>query len=498
VNAQPETFQGEIRVSSRIVDALSSGLYDSPAACLKELVNNSFDADAETVRVFVKPDADRIVISDDGLGMSRKEFEDHFSRISESHKRVGADRTPSGRLLIGKIGIGFIAANEICEVMEIYSTKRGSRDLLHVAIDFARLALPQEERLTQDGEVAKGDYRGEILEANEDDHFTEVVLTRVRGESREVLVSAAKRGNAPGLPSLYGQSADSIHEILCERPPRDWRDFDRYSETMLRIAHSVPVQYYEHWMPIRNRRVRELEKEVTDLGFTVYYDETELKKPSVFCPGPGRKVLLDTFEHSGEHVNARGYFYVEHGALTPQNLNGLLIRIRNAAVGEYDRSFLQFPTSIGTVFQRWISAEVWADDQLEDAMNIDRRTLRTTHPAYVELQGVVHRRLRRVLDRARDELYSSGSDERRSRKAGQVAARIEQVAEKLTRTSPALSAALRRSWKPDESGPNRERALLKTYSTADVYDIVTEAAQDLLEPKELAELIVRLSRRLRR
>src|SRR4051812_203861 len=82
-----KTFRGEIRVASRIVDYLSSGLYNSPAACLKELVNNSYDADASQVDIFVKPDADRIIIADDGVGMSREEFKQHFDRVSESHKR---------------------------------------------------------------------------------------------------------------------------------------------------------------------------------------------------------------------------------------------------------------------------------------------------------------------------------------------------------------------------------------------------------------------------
>ena len=61
-------FTGEIRISSRIIDYLSSGLYNTPGACLKELVNNSFDADAQNVNVFVRPDADRIIIQDDDIG----------------------------------------------------------------------------------------------------------------------------------------------------------------------------------------------------------------------------------------------------------------------------------------------------------------------------------------------------------------------------------------------------------------------------------------------
>lgn len=85
--AQEEKFNGVITVASRIIDYLSSGLYKDPASCLKELINNSFDVDASRVEVFVKPDANRIIIEDDGEGMNKDEFLLHFSRISESHKR---------------------------------------------------------------------------------------------------------------------------------------------------------------------------------------------------------------------------------------------------------------------------------------------------------------------------------------------------------------------------------------------------------------------------
>jgi hypothetical protein len=50
--------------------------------------------------------------------LNRAEFKKHFTCISESHKRDNSDKTPSGREKIGKIGIGFIAANEICNEME--------------------------------------------------------------------------------------------------------------------------------------------------------------------------------------------------------------------------------------------------------------------------------------------------------------------------------------------------------------------------------------------
>jgi HSP90 family molecular chaperone len=76
-------FTGVVRVASTIVDYLSSGLYKSPGACLKELINNSYDADASKVTVLVKPDADQIIISDDGIGFTKAQFQTHFNHVIE-------------------------------------------------------------------------------------------------------------------------------------------------------------------------------------------------------------------------------------------------------------------------------------------------------------------------------------------------------------------------------------------------------------------------------
>lgn len=173
-------FHGEIRVAARIIDYLSSGLYRTPAACLKELVNNSFDADARHVAIFVKPDADRIIIEDDGEGLSRAEFQSHFAQIAESQKRSSGETTKSGRPKIGKIGIGFIAANELCEKMEIFSTKRGSDKLLHVTIDFQELRKSPANRRRRGKAMVKADYTGTILEAPRDAHYTKVFLQDIR------------------------------------------------------------------------------------------------------------------------------------------------------------------------------------------------------------------------------------------------------------------------------------------------------------------------------
>ncbi|MEA2166142.1 MAG: hypothetical protein QOK37_4269 [Thermoanaerobaculia bacterium] len=492
-------FAGEITVSSRIVDYLSSGLYETPAACLKELINNSYDADASLVEVFVKPDADRIIISDNGHGISRADFEKHFTRISESHKRDDTDTTPLGRKKIGKIGIGFIAANEICDEMEIVSTKEGSSDLLHVTIHFDKMRESVDIRRREGDDIAKADYTGDIEQAEVSARYTRIFLKRVRGEAREILAGAKPARPNAKAKSLYGLKTESVRDVLDQSLP-SWTEFDEYSRTVLRVGLNIPVRYHEHWLPKRElRRVNDLVNEVADVGFRVEYDGTELRKPIILVPpvrSDGENCFVRRFEHDGEHVGARGYFYAQHGTIKPEELQGVLIRIRHAAVGSYNSSFLDFPASEGSLIQRWVSGEVWADDRLEEAMNIDRRTLRVAHPAYVELQRVVHAELRSMVSEARKLLYETGNVERRKTKAAAVVAQLREVVRRdVAPASTSVAAALDRTLKTAERHPEKS-PLSRRRTIAEFYQVVVEVARETLPREAFADFMKRLMERL--
>jgi hypothetical protein len=491
-----EHFKGEITVAARIIDLLSSGLYESPAACLKELINNSFDADAKNVDVFVKPDANRIIIQDDGQGMSREEFERHFRRIAESHKRDENDKTASGRPKIGKIGIGVIAANELCERLEIFSTKAGSAELLHVTIDFEEMRKPADQRKRTSGDFVKADYFGEILRADRKAHYTHIFLTEIRGESRAILagLEAAKAGLSP--LSLYGKSTESAEKILKTKHLNTWQDFDAYSETILAIALNVPVRYFENWLPAKLKdRVSHFEKHVRELEFSVNYDGFALRKPIVFSGG--NRSFVSEFSFSGKNVDASGYFYAQHGSIKPLELHGLLIRVRDAAVGEFDPSFWGFSASEYSLIQRWVSGEIWADDRLEEAMNIDRRTLRVTHPAYVELRDAIHRELRSVFSQVRTRIYEATSKGRKSERASESSEAIVTLTRSSSNIDPETVRTIASAWKKTQD-PQLQKALLKKYSVDELYAIVLEVALETLTPKQRADFLRRLTDRLTR
>jgi len=328
-----------------------------------------------------------------------------------------------------------------------------------------------------------------------------IFLRRVRGEAREILAGAKPPRPTAKTKSLYGLSTESVRSVLAEQSLPSWTEFDEYSRTQLRVGLNVPVRYHDGWLPKREiRRVTDLENEVAALDFRVAYDGTDLRRPIVLVPpnmGGVEACFVRKFEYDGTNVAARGYFYAQHGTIKPEELQGLLIRIRHAAVGSYNSSFLDFPASEGSLIQRWISAEVWADDRLEDAMNIDRRTLRVAHPAYVELQRAIHSELRSVISEARKRLYETGNVERRKTKAATAMSQMREVVRRdVAPTNAAVAADLDRTLRAAERHVAEKSPFARRLTVADFYEIVVEVARETLPGRAFAEFMKRLTERL--
>lgn len=123
-----ETGNIDVRLSYRIVELFSEGLYTSPNKAIEELVANSFDAGALGVHVILSPNLHRqdatIAVIDDGEGMDQQGLRQHWL-IGVSNKRR-RPALPRGRQQIGKFGIGklatYVLANRLTHI-----SKRGTR-----------------------------------------------------------------------------------------------------------------------------------------------------------------------------------------------------------------------------------------------------------------------------------------------------------------------------------------------------------------------------------
>jgi len=110
IQAGRQTDTIDVKISHRIIQLFSEGLYSSSHKAIEELVSNAFDAGAHNVHVILSPDlqdeAASIVVIDDGEGMDATALKRHWV-IGHSARRTR--HLPHGRKPIGKFGIGKLA-----------------------------------------------------------------------------------------------------------------------------------------------------------------------------------------------------------------------------------------------------------------------------------------------------------------------------------------------------------------------------------------------------
>ena len=97
INSIPLTFD-----KSHIL-TIGKKLYKESINLIRELVNNSFDADATRVDIELKNDM--IIVKDDGIGMDHQDLINYFKIGSQLKKQTKLSRIYK-RKLIGEIGIG--------------------------------------------------------------------------------------------------------------------------------------------------------------------------------------------------------------------------------------------------------------------------------------------------------------------------------------------------------------------------------------------------------
>ena len=127
-----------LRTDERVLARVTDGIYRQPGSAIRELVSNAYDADAK--RVVIKTDRPRfrtLFVEDDGIGMTPDALAHLLHHIGGSAKRSleGAElgiasladptRSPSGRRLIGKIGIGLFSVAQLTHRFQIITKTAG-------------------------------------------------------------------------------------------------------------------------------------------------------------------------------------------------------------------------------------------------------------------------------------------------------------------------------------------------------------------------------------
>lgn len=134
-----------VKISYRIIELFSAGLYSSPNKAFEELVCNSYDAFADKVSVYVPSDLTvdnaYIWVCDNGESMDQQGLKDLWN-IGKSLKRADPQRD-SKRLQIGRFGIGKLATYVLANKLT-YICKKDGR-YLAATMDYQIITDKNEE-----------------------------------------------------------------------------------------------------------------------------------------------------------------------------------------------------------------------------------------------------------------------------------------------------------------------------------------------------------------
>jgi hypothetical protein len=420
-----------IRVAEKIIADISTGIYRTPAAALKELVTNAYDAEATEVTISTgAPGFKTLVIHDNGNGMNIERFLEVLKHIGGSWKRI---ENPNGltptlnRPVIGRIGIGLLAVAQMGQRFVVSSTQRGSPhrfiaevDLRPFHRDDAALASLGAEDAVDDGDPAKKDGQPKDAKGKRPNKvvklghvkYVDGLPEREGSHFTVITVLNPKQGLVSELHGQLRAAIGADAEFTLKNPAPNFRKLVEAALTAKRADTVFDSYHYLLWelgllspVPYDRDQIFETAKRVVDGAdaidvpridkFHLKVDKYDITRPIRFptpCTvgygGPDPIAYPFDFDRSvaGRKLRFTGYVYSQQPRIDPAELQGVQIRIRNVGIGGFDRTWMGYPFDEGMKFGQ-VSGEIFVHEGLESALNIDRASFRETDPHYLALRA---------------------------------------------------------------------------------------------------------------
>ena len=137
----------KLRFSGALVEQLGAQLYPSATATVAELISNAWDADAHNVWVTIPfgrswSEDDEIVVLDDGHGMTREQAQSRYLIVGRKRRLQDGGKSPNGRDVHGRKGIGKLAAFGTAEVLDCVTVRGNQTVAFRLDYDKIRQSPP--------------------------------------------------------------------------------------------------------------------------------------------------------------------------------------------------------------------------------------------------------------------------------------------------------------------------------------------------------------------
>ena len=362
---QELTFPRKISVDVRVIKILSESTYDSFPYSLKELIVNSYDADAKNVFLTIDLKKEIIIIEDDGSGITPSDFD--FYLTIAGQKRDKGNFTKSGRPIIGQFGVGFLSVFPFFLNYSIKTKKAGTPIVLSADIPCYKYFSQQKSKIVDIGDVqVSGGIKHEKAEHNKS--YTRITLSG--------FTSLTKTFFNPDSKMKVGKNS-----ILNEPPLTKLKWF---------LEDDLPIKYEDKSF---NERFKE---EYKGLPFKVSLNNAPLSR-KVF----GKTIMKysDDVEESG-NIKYRYFICANDKPIPYSEATGLKIRNLNVGVGK--RTTFDLGVEATRARLRWISGEVHILEGLNNDIRVSRDDFKF-NPDYNNLRKLLVTQISYIVKTLGDE-----------------------------------------------------------------------------------------------
>lgn len=354
----------QIKISLNVLNHLGIKLYSNVPAVLSEVVANAWDADA--TKVEISTEKEKILIQDDGHGMSLGDINDKYLTVGYDRRKAGMSVTKKyKRPVMGRKGIGKLSLFSIANKIEIETYKDGEKNGLVL------IASEIERQLEASGGM--GTYHPAPIDPKNislTKNGTRITITELKRNVTEGTDEALKKRVARRFSVLGSENKFSVLINSSEVKITD-RDYFHKLQYIWYFG-SSSKQYADHC----SEKVEHKEKRDGELTIR------------------GKKVKvtgwIGTVNSSGDLKDGE------------DNLNKIVVMVR----GKLAQEDIMESFAEGGMYTKYIIGEIHADfldtDDEEDIATTSRQSIINDDPRYKELLAFINGELKYVQSKWTD------------------------------------------------------------------------------------------------
>ena len=253
---------------------------------------------------------------------------------------------------------------------------------------------------------------------------TLIILLDIRPEIKRFLRNEARLPRNEGSPAggLDWETSMSqinkwswrelVMRMRAETDGLTYQALPAYHQFLYELALLSPVPYFDDApISIRPEILAEKKRELKSFNFSLRVDKHRLHKPILLPSGmlaqpeeikEGVDVIISTLnfdeEVDGSRLKYQGYLYWQKNQNKPSAICGIQLYIRHVGIGLYDQTLLNFTQINSTIEAEHLSGEIYVEEGLERALNVNRQSLRESDPHYLVLQQHIWKELASISE----------------------------------------------------------------------------------------------------